>query len=147
MQGHVTGLGLQQQLIGTIPGQQDDVRVYTYRHPILTDEVLWRAFSTHPLPEQTKLTFVIASSTKNSEENLMFPFKVRQRFYDESMDLQFHYDSMKKELTFYDPATQKPEVVPGTQTDILPSKSSGELRLRLLPWFGDVMAQAKRKPS
>src|SRR5215203_4007517 len=30
MKGRVTGLGLQQQLRGTIPGQEDDVRVYTY---------------------------------------------------------------------------------------------------------------------
>jgi hypothetical protein len=149
MRGSVTGLvDVQQQFTGTIRGQQDDVRVYTYRHPPpLAGEVLWRAFSTHPLPEQTELTFMISSSTKDSEENLLFPFKVSQRFYDESMDLDFRYDSMKKALMFDNPATQKPESIPGTPTDILPSTSSGELRLRRLPWFGAVMAQAKGKPS
>jgi hypothetical protein len=147
MKGRVTNLDIDQQLRGTTRGQQDDVRVYTWRNPILTHEVSWRAFSTRPLPEQTELAFVIASSTKDSEETLMFPFKVSQRFYDASMDLQFHYDPMNKELMFDNPATLKPENVPGKQTDILPSKSSGELRLRRPPWFGAVMAQAKRKLS
>jgi hypothetical protein len=138
LRGKITGLAARNTFRASGP-EMANVRVFTYRDPQQTDQLFWRTFSVDPLAESDSLTFLIDSSTPDTEETLRFYFPTKKQYYDPSMDLHFVFDPGKKQLTRIN-GPSAPDALKGETVVVDVSPATRDLPR--LPWFGTVWAQS-----